>query len=679
MTKLLKFAIIFLLFSNNAFANIVDELTKLNNLYKEGAITKEEFSKAKDILFKSDSKEKKNQSNNNTKKNIKNKTIKVKNFNEDLSKTFISLDEIDQIGNYKKISKFPEGLFKKTNMSSKALASKAAQEMYKTFVQNKNLMEKNPENMMKAMGYFEVFYMQKIKDSEKYIEKFKKNYPNVNWKTKKEVKSLYSLNQARKSMRESIGLTLNDDPEEALERYMHMHNFLSKGEKIKQNLTKNEKKLKKRSTKFKKHYGSFKKTIQNKSENRIDQESFEKNLSKNIKDVRKSLEKLTKIDPSSDKMYGIINDMFEQSLETINDCKGSCKRNDLLAIIDSTELTNAILKDVEKDLIKKNYIQDLSKVNIENLEEKEKETLTLSSLSSKQQKAIKKNELKSSVLNLNNKNFPVAKYLDKFKEEGFEIKSISTSFDGIDNIKNWTAKDWANSWRGDLPTDEFKDKTGNLIKLSQQNIEDLKAQLALNDFSNIIDVPASEINDSLTEMVQVIKESGGFDLDAWLNQDFSITLDNYVRISVEYQIANYGNSLSADAIKLIRDNANFENLTHLTNLEYGTNMTAQEYASYWEGANVTDSTSNWGDITRGVDLLDQVGSFEAASIAKDLGTDLQTVADSIALAASVGVSADLEAVASGLGYSSFADAVAAYNKQYGTNYSVDEAKEALGQ
>ena len=108
-------------------------------------------------------------------------------------------------------------------------------------------------------------------------------------------------------------------------------------------------------------------------------------------------------------------------------------------------------------------------------------------------------------------------------------------------------------------------------------------------------------------------------------------------------------------------------------------MTAQEYASYWEGANVTDSTSNWGDITRGVDLLDQVGSFEAASIAKDLGTDLQTVADSIALAASVGVSADLEAVASGLGYSSFADAVAAYNKQYGTSYSVEEAKEALGQ
>ena len=68
----------------------------------------------------------------------------------------------------------------------------------------------------------------------------------------------------------------------------------------------------------------------------------------------------------------------------------------------------------------------------------------------------------------------------------------------------------------------------------------------------------------------------------------------------------------------------------------------------------------------------------SASIAASIGTDLQTVADSIALAASVGVIADLEAAASGVGFCSFADAVGAYNKQYGSNYSVDEAKAALG-
>ena len=38
------------------------------------------------------------------------------------------------------------------------LAKKSAQEMYKTFVQHKNLNEKYPENMMRSMAYFEVFY-----------------------------------------------------------------------------------------------------------------------------------------------------------------------------------------------------------------------------------------------------------------------------------------------------------------------------------------------------------------------------------------------------------------------------------------------------------------------------------------------------------------------------------------
>ena len=35
-------------------ASITEELTQLNNLYKEGAITEEEFSKAKSILLKNE-------------------------------------------------------------------------------------------------------------------------------------------------------------------------------------------------------------------------------------------------------------------------------------------------------------------------------------------------------------------------------------------------------------------------------------------------------------------------------------------------------------------------------------------------------------------------------------------------------------------------------------------------
>ena len=55
INKIFIFIIIILfLIPINSHSNVVDELTKLNNLYKEGAITKEEFSKAKTILLKND-------------------------------------------------------------------------------------------------------------------------------------------------------------------------------------------------------------------------------------------------------------------------------------------------------------------------------------------------------------------------------------------------------------------------------------------------------------------------------------------------------------------------------------------------------------------------------------------------------------------------------------------------
>ena len=51
MKKLLGIVVLGLLLSGSAYAsNIAEELTKLNELYKDGAITEEEFTKAKSIL-----------------------------------------------------------------------------------------------------------------------------------------------------------------------------------------------------------------------------------------------------------------------------------------------------------------------------------------------------------------------------------------------------------------------------------------------------------------------------------------------------------------------------------------------------------------------------------------------------------------------------------------------------
>ena len=88
-----------LLLSGNAnAASIAEELTKLNNLYKDGAITKEEFSKAKSILLKTETKqeakvEKKVKEKIERKKEIVEKENKIKKENIDISGLTLSEED----------------------------------------------------------------------------------------------------------------------------------------------------------------------------------------------------------------------------------------------------------------------------------------------------------------------------------------------------------------------------------------------------------------------------------------------------------------------------------------------------------------------------------------------------------------------------------------------------------
>ena len=350
--------------------------------------------------------------------------------------------------------------------------------------------------------------------------------------------------------------------------------------------------------------------------------------------------------------------------------------------LDRICLANKILKMTKSKTIKSKYNQIWPlDFEIKNALDKE-ENIQMQKLShnKKIQEFIENKKFQSCVINLIDNNYPVKEILTNI-EKKFDIKNtfIKMNYASIDEMKVWKKSDWANSWNGSFPS-ELKDKNGNLIDFSKANIEDIRAQLALNNFNSILD--NNEINniDIETQDIQnSIQDIKNTNISALLNQDFSITLDNYSRILAEDAINRFGDQFDAQTIQEIRDNANFENLTAITNMEYGTNMTSSEYKSYWENAQYMDSTSTWGDVTRGVDLISNLSSFDAAAAAKELGADLQTVADSIAQAASVGVSTDLEAAAQGLGYDSFSDAVSAYNAEHGTNYTDAEAKEALGQ
>ena len=158
-------------------ASISEELTQLNNLYKEGAITEAEFSKAKSILLKTNSsndqsktkkvnkKDKSKTLDQKTELKEEKKIVKKIEINEDLTKTYMHIDELEDLGSFIAITEAPEGMFDTQSEHFSPKVKEAQQKMYMTFVQKKGLMEKYPENLFKAMGYFEFFYMDQLRKS----------------------------------------------------------------------------------------------------------------------------------------------------------------------------------------------------------------------------------------------------------------------------------------------------------------------------------------------------------------------------------------------------------------------------------------------------------------------------------------------------------------------------------
>ena len=95
--------------------------------------------------------------------------------------------------------------------------------------------------------------------------------------------------------------------------------------------------------------------------------------------------------------------------------------------------------------------------------------------------------------------------------------------------------------------------------------------------------------------------------------------------------------------------------------------------------NIEDASNEVENVTNKINSLSSSISFAVGSSISMAASNLDQAAEMIANTISSGVAVDLEAASQGMGFDSFADAVNAYNEQYGTNYTVDSAKEALGQ
>jgi len=558
---------------------------------------------------------------------------------EEETKLGIFIEDFKQIGNFNEISNTPEGMFpdKANNFSKKQVISQKL--FIKTFVTQKGLMEKYTDRVILGMAHFEFFYMQQLKENKRSIERFKETYPKVNYSIKKDIQKIYGLSKAKKSMREALGLSLDDSEEVAIQRYYVLYKLLSQAEIQTVKLSKEEKKNAKVHNNISKDISKLKSLTEDKLNERLTDKKFNKKYSKVFKSLSKNLKKSKHI-----KDYELLTS-FILEINEFKDTK-------LSQVLSGFKITEFILQNLKKEKIVKKFKQDLSNAKFEDFTEKELSILGSITNSMKANKSIKSNDIQLQILNLENEDIPVNRLLDTYRNElNVKLDTIHLQVASATKMKDWKLSDWANAWKNPIPKTLIND-AGIEISLSTEDMESIKAQLAMKNFKEILDL------DDFKDLIQ--NESNNFadiQKDLSLNSasfKFSFTLDDFAR--------SFGDSYGLDI-------GNYSDLTDLANAQHGANWSVEEYSSAYQ-ANV--------DIVNALQS-GALSSFDAGQIAAAASSSMQEVADTLRAAITSGVSVDLEATAQGLGYGSFAEAVDAYNAENGTNYTEQEARESLGE
>ena len=213
-------------------------------------------------------------------------------------------------------------------------------------------------------------------------------------------------------------------------------------------------------------------------------------------------------------------------------------------------------------------------------------------------------------LKLENEDIPVNRFLDVYRDElALKLNDINLQVASASKMSDWKLSDWANAWKSSLP-EKIVDDAGIEISLSVEDMESIRAQLAMKNFKEII---------NLDEFKDLILNDNNFkNIEKNLNLDtqsfkFSFTLDDFAR--------SLGDSYGMDI-------NNYSDLTHLANAQHGANWSVEEYASAYQ-ANV--------DIVNALQS-GSISSFDAGQIAAATSTSLQEVADTIRAATTAGVS-----------------------------------------
>ena len=172
--------------------------------------------------------------------------------------------KLSELGEFQEPSKYPKGFEEKHMRGCKSwtcISNKSSKEMGLIFKRIDSYNQKNPGNQIYGMAYFEIFYLNKLKKNKSNLEKFKAEWPEKIIKGK-EIASLIKTNESRKTMRAALGIDIKASPEEAINIYWTLADFLQKGNVEKVKVDKSLKKRQRIISDFKNSLGQLKRKIE---------------------------------------------------------------------------------------------------------------------------------------------------------------------------------------------------------------------------------------------------------------------------------------------------------------------------------------------------------------------------------------------------------------------------------
>ena len=453
---------------------------------------------------------------------------------EEITESSSVIKKVEELGEFVEPKKYPIGmqkLFLAGCNGFECTADNLAKEMIALFNRKGVYLEKYPGTQLHAMAMFEVFYQKKIKDNEDKIKAFIETAEGKK-KNGKDMKSLIKLNEARKTMRSSLGMDLQLSTEKAIENYWTLGDFLNQGEIQKNKI---EKEIKKRK-KIVKEYRS----IVSKLSTSIKKEK-EKKFYDKLEDKKLNLELSLKKNPYTKFNNDILK--LRKKIDTLPEGKKTLVKNFDKAMKEINNLTDYVIENIQNESLKikglsllktklayidnklsKEYSNDLSKVDINKISTNASTVMREVTQNIKNKKERDNNKLITDMSKLNKQGFNVFKLNRNLKQMGFETVKF-------ENILKFVNDD-----------ESINETSNNSSKLLQNRVDFITRSMSKLGYKN----------NEIKKEIEVIKSTG---VNSELSQNILTARQMIVSGASDKEIKDEINSWSSINIPNLQNDA----------------------------------------------------------------------------------------------------------------------------